>query len=183
MYPTSTTSPSAGGQKVGSRWAKQRILVANQGSHRTLSGRRKQRLTCNFTRSDARGGERNRTAVQGFAVPCLNHSATPPERATVLSAATPPRAVNDLGRRQRDCGGWSRASAFGCFVPQTDQAHTESRKPDADARQSLGRRRQRPQPLREGEADLARTHGPVGVEARSRHRRDPRLGDEVPGEG
>ena len=26
----------------------------------------------------SRGGERNRTAVQGFAVPCLNHSATPP---------------------------------------------------------------------------------------------------------
>ncbi len=24
------------------------------------------------------GGERNRTAVQGFAGPCLNHSATPP---------------------------------------------------------------------------------------------------------
>ncbi len=26
------------------------------------------------------GGERNRTAVQGFAGPCLNHSATPPKR-------------------------------------------------------------------------------------------------------
>ena len=26
------------------------------------------------------GGERNRTAVRGFAGPCLNHSATPPER-------------------------------------------------------------------------------------------------------
>src|SRR4051812_44710730 len=36
-----------------------------------------------------RGGERNRTAVQGFAVPCLNHSATPPEHVTVLSAAAP----------------------------------------------------------------------------------------------
>ena len=28
----------------------------------------------------SRGGERNRTAVQGFAGPCLNHSATPPYR-------------------------------------------------------------------------------------------------------
>ncbi len=27
-----------------------------------------------------RGGERNRTAVQGFAGPCLSHSATPPKR-------------------------------------------------------------------------------------------------------
>src|SRR3954468_18022344 len=36
-----------------------------------------------------RGGERNRSAVQGVAVPCLSPSATPPEHVTVLSAAAP----------------------------------------------------------------------------------------------
>src|SRR4051794_18100567 len=51
--------------------------------------------------SDARGGERNRTAVQGFAVPCLNHSATPPELVTVLSAAAPPGAKATLADARR----------------------------------------------------------------------------------
>jgi hypothetical protein len=36
------------------------------------------------------GGEGNRTPVQGFAGPCLNHSATPPEGTTI--AGTPPAA-------------------------------------------------------------------------------------------
>ena len=35
-----------------------------------------------------RGGDGNRTRVQGFADPCLNHSATPPERTRVVGGAT-----------------------------------------------------------------------------------------------
>ena len=79
-----------------------------------------------------RGGERNRTAVQGFAVPCLNHSATPPERATVLSAAGPPGAnatladasgtdwgtvpgvgVRELRTPERPCSKTPQASSLG----------------------------------------------------------------------
>ena len=48
-----------------------------------------------------RGGDGNRTRVQGFADPCLNHSATPPERTRVVGA--PPVTFSQLrsfGRRK-----------------------------------------------------------------------------------
>ena len=44
------------------------------GPHRAADGPEKGRRPAVLRR----GGERNRTAVQGFAGPCLNHSATPP---------------------------------------------------------------------------------------------------------
>ena len=37
--------------------------------------------------SELGGGAQNRTGVQGFAGPCLNHSATPPGQADVTRSA------------------------------------------------------------------------------------------------
>ena len=42
------------------------------------------------------GGGRNRTAVRGFAGPCLNHSATPPEGASLsLKNGSPAASESD----------------------------------------------------------------------------------------
>src|SRR5215470_15026296 len=50
----------------------------------------------------ARGGCGNRTRVQGFAGPCLSHSANPPETLVGAgSAAEPPKRADD-GIRTRD---------------------------------------------------------------------------------
>ena len=53
-----------------------------EGSSAATNGQawapRKWPLTCSLTGRYAGGGERNRTAVEGFAGPCLDHSATPP---------------------------------------------------------------------------------------------------------
>ena len=44
---------------------------------------RKEPLTWQYTRSEAGGDDGNRTHVQGFAGPCLNHSATSPCQVTM----------------------------------------------------------------------------------------------------
>src|SRR5581483_10382394 len=63
-----------------------------------------------------RGGERNRTAVTGFAGPCLNHSATPPvarsysanSSGLALRDARRRRCVSSAKRASRASGGWGR---------------------------------------------------------------------------
>ena len=49
----------------------------------------------------ARGGSGNRTRVQGFAGPCLSHSANPPGSLSGPVAAEPPKRADD-GIRTRD---------------------------------------------------------------------------------
>src|SRR3546814_6494483 len=53
-----------------------RGVPAVSGGHQRST--QKEPLTWDFTRSGAGGGGGNRTRVQGFAGPCLSHSATPP---------------------------------------------------------------------------------------------------------
>src|SRR4051794_15422182 len=50
-----------------------------------------------FYRSDVRGGERNRTAVNGFAGRCLNHSATPPGKGHLRRSAARGIAITAPG--------------------------------------------------------------------------------------
>ncbi len=51
-----------------------------------------------------RGGERNRTAVRGFAGPCLNHSATPParRRRITFTLPAPRRSVTVIAGSQEE---------------------------------------------------------------------------------
>ena len=56
-------------------------LACGRTRRRGATARRAPLLTCCF----AGGGEENRTPVQGFAGPCLNHSATPPPEASVVA--------------------------------------------------------------------------------------------------
>jgi hypothetical protein len=51
----------------------------------TLGRPRKLERTPSLTCPNVGGGERNRTAVEGFAGPCLDHSATPPGRCRKLT--------------------------------------------------------------------------------------------------
>src|SRR5437764_6659221 len=64
---------------LGAGWERTRgfwgSLAVCPGHYRS---NQKQPLTCCFSRSRVRGGAGNRTRVEGFAGPCLNHSATPP---------------------------------------------------------------------------------------------------------
>ena len=86
------------------------------------------------------GGDRNRTGVQGFAGPCLNHSATPPDRRPMLDAhLSPPggialqglEASGQPGRPARPQGHegrmqWSRAA-------RNQDLHGRPRRPPAAA--------------------------------------------------
>ena len=90
------------GPPLGAPWERHGSGTAVSGgrpgvpadNRRAPSDRRKRRLTRHFTWSDSGGGAGNRTRVEGFAGPCLNHSATPPGRVTLaagcLRASPPP---------------------------------------------------------------------------------------------
>ncbi len=64
--------------RMGTKWGS---MTVSAGHSRTLAGKRKEPLSWYFTRSGAGGDDGNRTHVQGFAGPCLNHSATSPDTA------------------------------------------------------------------------------------------------------
>ena len=53
-------------------------LVQLAGTSRPHAAEATLRYLVRTHRANHRGGGRNRTAVRGFAGPCLNHSATPP---------------------------------------------------------------------------------------------------------
>ena len=53
------------------------------------------------------GGDGNRTRVQGFAGPCLSHSATPPQERASLAAVMPPRRGAERPQGSY-CDSWPR---------------------------------------------------------------------------
>ncbi len=66
-----------------------------------------------MTRTSSGGGGRNRTAVRGFAGPCLNHSATPPaeRRAYLPFEPRPPSPGSPAPDRRGPTPGAGQAAA------------------------------------------------------------------------
>src|SRR6266851_9000920 len=85
-------------------------LVGRRGFEPLTSSVSGKRSPTELTARELRGGDGNRTRVQGFAGPCLSHSATPPRGCPVGTA--PPKSRADSPGSEARSGASERTTGF-----------------------------------------------------------------------